>query len=215
MTTTQRTRVKVCGMTQTVDITAATNAGVDAVGVISKVPVDSRREVSRERARTLVRSVPPFVTSVLVTMPTAAEDALDLLEHVDPDVVQLHGVQSAGLIETMEWDRPVVAALDVDDEDAIRDLDGTADAILVDSTDETGAGGTGETHDWDRAREYVTSLATPVILAGGLTPENVGSAVERVRPFAVDVASGVEDANGKDHAAIDRFVSAAQSREDT
>ncbi len=90
---------------------------------------------------------------------------------------------------------------------AIEDYADHADALLVDSVDADGGGGTGETHDWERTRNLVDSLDVPVVLAGGLTPENVAEAVETVKPFAVDVASGVESAGGKkDHDAVERFV---------
>ncbi|MFT4884695.1 MAG: phosphoribosylanthranilate isomerase, partial [Natronomonas sp.] len=91
--------------------------------------------------------------------------------------------------------------------------DTVADALLVDSLDESGAGGTGETHDWDRTAELVDTLESPVVLAGGLTPENVGEAVRRVEPFAVDVASGVEAEPGrKDSEAVAAFVRAGGER---
>jgi phosphoribosylanthranilate isomerase len=87
----------------------------------------------------------------------------------------------------------------------------SADAVLVDSVDDAGGGGTGETHDWDRTREFADSVDVPVVLAGGLTPENVGEAVETVEPYGVDTASGVEHEGGlKDHDAVRAFVAAAR-----
>ena len=89
-----------------------------------------------------------------------------------------------------------------------------ADLLLVDSTDEEGAGGTGETHDWAQTRAVVEQFETPVALAGGLTPDNVGKAVDSVGPFAVDTASGVEATGGtKDHEAVRRFVERARRPE--
>jgi phosphoribosylanthranilate isomerase len=89
-----------------------------------------------------------------------------------------------------------------------------ANAVLVDSTDEDGAGGTGETHDWERTRDIRAGIETPLILAGGLTPENVAEAVETVDPFGVDTASGVERAGGeKDHDAVAAFVDRATGGE--
>jgi phosphoribosylanthranilate isomerase len=96
---------------------------------------------------------------------------------------------------------------------AAGDLDTVADALVVDSLDEAGAGGTGETHDWAATRELVTSLASPIVLAGGLTPDNVAAAVEAVDPYAVDVAGGVEDRPGRtDPEAVTAFVRAAGAR---
>jgi phosphoribosylanthranilate isomerase len=102
----------------------------------------------------------------------------------------------------------VVAAVDAGDDVAA--LDGHADALLVDSTDESGAGGTGETHDWERAAALVEDLDTPVVLAGGLAPANVGRAVRTVRPYAVDVASGVERDGAVDPERVRSFVAAAR-----
>jgi len=125
----------------------------------------------------------------------------------------------------------LVAVVDPEADDLAAYAD-PADAVLVDSLDDAGAGGTGETHDWERTRELVASLDVPVILAGGLTPENVAEAVETVRPFAVDTASGVErspsdrdarrgaerndgvESSGgvKDHDAVRAFVANATGR---
>jgi phosphoribosylanthranilate isomerase len=108
-------------------------------------------------------------------------------------------------------DASVVAAVDADaDLAAYADA---VDALLVDSTDERGAGGTGETHDWERTRERTADLDVPVILAGGLTPENVAEAVATVDPYAVDTATGVEREGGlKDHDAVTAFVARAGGR---
>jgi len=204
------TRVKLCGQTTASDLAAAVDAGADAVGVIADVSVDTPREVTVERARTLLAQVPPFVTGVLVTMPGCTEEATDLVESVDPDAVQVHG-QSPDETRLLRatLDRPLVPAVDVADD--VTAHAPHADAVLLDSTDEQGGGGTGEVHDWDRASDLVESLDVPVVLAGGLTPANVAAAVERVDPFAVDVASGVESAGGaKDHDAMRQFVAAAQ-----
>ncbi len=204
------TRVKICGMTDRADLAAALDAGADAVGLVSEVPVETPREITPERARTLADAVPPFVTSVLVTMPEDIDDLCDLVDAVGPDVVQLHGEFAAADLATIPEIMPVIRALDVDEEDAIRRAADHADAVLIDSTDEQGAGGTGETHDWVRSREYVEGLDVPVVLAGGLTPANVREAVAQVRPYAVDVASGVEGPDGKDADAVAAFVSAAK-----
>ena len=202
----QRTRVKICGMTNTSDINAAVTVGSDAIGVICDVPVDTPRDVSRTRAAELIAAVPPFVTSVLVTMPTNESDAIELIDTLQPDAVQLHGVDSLSMINAIRDHCSVIVALDATDAETVHAIDAVADMLLLDSTDEQGAGGTGETTDWERAHELVNAVTTPVVLAGGLTPENVADAVSAVRPFGVDVASGVEGNDGKDHDAIAQFV---------
>ena len=205
------TRAKVCGLTTALDLRAAVDAGADAVGVVAAVPVDSPREVSVETARDLLASAPPLVSSVLVTMPETAERAVELADSVAPDVLQLHGDLPVGDVAYVaaNTDVDVLKAVDATDGGAGR-YDDVVDALLVDSVGEDGGGGTGRTHDWNATREFAASVDSPVVLAGGLTPENVGDAVEAVDPFAVDVASGVEVAPGeKDHDAVREFVANA------
>jgi len=207
-----QTRVKICGLTNPADLEVAIDAGTDAVGVIAEVPVDTPRDVSPTRARELLEGVPPFVTGVLVTMPETPAAALELLESVEPDALQIHGGLSPSEVKTVgeATDRDLIVAVDADDLSQLRAYDGVADALLVDSVDAHGGGGTGETHDWERTRGAIDGLESPVILAGGLTPDNVAEAVATVEPFAVDVASGVEaDGGTKDHPAVARFVTGA------
>ena len=205
------TRAKVCGITREADLDAAVDADADALGFTADVTVDTPREIDLERAADLVAAVPPFVTSVLVTMPETVERAIEVVETVAPDAVQLHGALDPDEVAAVGSEIPskVLAAVDAEDS-AIEAYATAADALLVDSVDEQGGGGTGETHDWERTRDLVTDLDVPVVLAGGLTPANVAEAVETVRPFAVDVASGVErDGGVKDHEAVRAFVERA------
>ncbi|MGB9931570.1 phosphoribosylanthranilate isomerase [Haloarcula amylolytica] len=202
------TRVKICGVTDGADRDAVVAAGADAVGIIHGVPVDTPREVDEETAETLAGGVPPFVTSVLVTMPTTVQEAVRRTDRIEPDAVQVHDGLSPAELGALDSriTQDIVAVVE-GDAPAIEDYASHADALLVDSVDADGGGGTGETHDWERTRDLVDSLDVPVVLAGGLTPENVAEAVETVEPFAVDVASGVESAGGKkDRDAVDRFV---------
>ncbi|EMA36241.1 phosphoribosylanthranilate isomerase [Halococcus hamelinensis] len=202
------TRAKLCGLTRGDDLHAAVDAGADMVGFVTGVPIETPRELDPEAAADLVDRVPDGVTSVLVTMPDSPAAGADLVDRVGADAIQVHGFSAEEIDElAAATDRSVFAAVDAAD-----DLSGytAADAIVLDSTDEHGAGGTGETHDWERAREVVADLDTPVLLAGGLTPENVASAVRTAEPFGVDVSSGVEEAGGKkDHDALRRFVERA------
>lgn len=215
------TRVKICGISSEQDLRVAVDAGADAVGFLVDVPVDTPREVNPARAAELAAAVPPFVTSVLVTMPSAPERTVDLVDTVSPDVVQIHGDASAGDLAYLSAnvETNVVMAVDADALGTAHRYDDIADALLVDSVDEDGAGGTGRTHDWSRTRELCDAVDVPVVLAGGLTPENVGDAVRTVDPFAVDVASGVErsrvDDATKDPDAVRRFVTEARRAEPT
>ncbi|WP_135820995.1 phosphoribosylanthranilate isomerase [Halostella litorea] len=206
------TRAKVCGITREADLRAAVEAGADAVGVVCDVPVDTPREVSPERAADLVAAVPPFVTSVLVTMPDSAAAAADLAGRVGPDAVQAHGDLAPDAVADLAdaVDAAVIKSVDAAKPERAADYDGVADALLVDSVDDAGGGGTGETHDWERTRAATRDLDAPLVLAGGLTPDNVADAARTVEPFAVDVASGVEAEPGrKDHDAVRAFVARA------
>ncbi|GAD52820.1 LOW QUALITY PROTEIN: phosphoribosylanthranilate isomerase [Halarchaeum acidiphilum MH1-52-1] len=203
-----RARVKVCGLTNAADVETAVEAGADALGFIVDVPVDTPREIDPETAAALVADVPPFVTSVLVTM--ADSDAIPALrETVGSDVVQVHGDIDPDDLDALagDLDAGIVKTADAADPETARAHAAAADACLVDSTDASGAGGTGRTHDWAATRDLARDLDTPVVLAGGLTPANVAEAVRTVEPFAVDVASGVESEGGvKDAEAVRAFV---------
>ena len=203
------TRVKICGIARQSDLDVAVDAGADAIGLIAGVTVDTPREITLEQATDLAASVPPLVSSVLVTMPGDAEQARERVEQVQPDIVQLHAIDPEIVAALEDAPAKVVAVVDPTDPD-IESYAEAADALLVDSVDAEGGGGTGETHDWERTRDLVADLDVPIVLAGGLTPENVAEAVETVDPFAVDVASGVESEGGvKDHDAVRTFIQRA------
>jgi phosphoribosylanthranilate isomerase len=140
-------------------------------------------------------------------MPDSVAAARDLRERVGADAIQVHAGLDPGDVADLAETDTVVAAVDADDPATAPAFDGTADALIVDSVGAEGGGGTGRTHDWTATRDLREDLVTPVVLAGGLTPENVAEAVRSVDPFAVDVASGVERTGGeKDHDAVTAFV---------
>lgn len=217
------TRVKICGLTSERDVTTVVDAGADALGFIVDVPVDSPRELTADRAAELVASVPPFASTVLVTMPESAERAVELVERVQPDTVQLHGDLSPAAASAVSERVPAntIKAVDADEPERCAAYVDAVDALLVDSADAKGGGGTGETHDWTRTAAVAADLDAPVVLAGGLTPENVVAAVETVDPYGVDVASGVEhetateDGSRKDPDAVEQFVARAKQAEPT
>lgn len=204
-----RVRVKICGHTRPADIDASIQAGADAIGVITDVSVETPRAVNRDTARDLLATIPPFVTGVAVTMPENATEALRVVDAVQPDALQVHGPFPPDELQILaaRIDIPLIRALAVTDRDAIKVASEHADGILLDNVDDDGGGGTGEQTDWTRAAELVRAVPTPIILAGGLTPDTVADAIRTVRPYGVDVASGVE-ANGgvKNHDAVHRFV---------
>ena len=205
-------RVKICGVTNDRDLRAVERAGADAVGLIADVPVDTPREIPLDGAAALADAAPPFLTTTLVTMPESVEAAVETAEAVGADVIQVHGDLDPEELRAIRGSirAKLIAAVDAEEPDRVRAVAPAVDAVLMDSVDDAGAGGTGETHDWDATAGVAASVDAPVVLAGGLTPHNVAKAVEAVRPFAVDVASGVERSGGqKDHDALDAFVANA------
>jgi phosphoribosylanthranilate isomerase len=209
-------RVKICGVTEETDLRAVAAAGADAVGVITEVPVDTPREITPDRAAALIEAAPPFLSTVLVTMPSSSARAIELAGTVAADAIQMHGGVTPEELQDVrrETGAAVIPALDAADVDRIRTYDGVADAILIDSTSDSGAGGTGEVHDWEATRKLVAELSTPVVLAGGLTADNVAAAARTAAPYAVDVSTGVERTGGrKDHEQVRSFVRNAAGAE--
>ncbi len=205
-------RTKICGITAKDDLELAVGAGADAIGLLVDVPVETPREIDCATAQSLVDATPPFVSTVLVTMPDTVANARSLHSRVGADAIQIHGLDPTAvrtLHEKTEAD--VIAAVAPE---RAREYDDCCDGLLVDSLDDDGAGGTGTTHDWDQTRACVAETTTPVIVAGGLTPENVADAIEQTRPYGVDVASGVEQTGGrKRSSAVTAFITAARSAE--
>lgn len=206
------TRVKICGITAGDDLEAAVAAGADALGFTVSVPVDTPREIAPEQARTLIDAVPPFVSTVLVTMPDDLQETAALIDETAPDAVQVHGDLSVDDLADLRdaVDARVIRAIATTEVDAAGRAAAVADALLVDAATESGRGGTGQTADWERTRTLCREIDVPMILAGGLTPDTVAAAVRTVEPYAVDVASGVERTGGrKDHDAVAAFVANA------
>ena len=192
------TRIKICGITSREELDVVVEAGVDAVGFVTEVPVETHRKLTRNETCELVEATPPFVTTVAVVMPEDEENAAELARETDADAVQIHnGVGVAGAAEHAK----VIERVEFDGEPHE-----DADAVILDSTDAQGAGGTGETTDWGEAARFVEESEPPVVLAGGLEPSNVREAVEHIQPFAVDVSTGVERGDSKDDILVKKFV---------
>jgi phosphoribosylanthranilate isomerase len=207
-------RVKICGITQKEDLEFAVNAGADAVGFVVGVP-SSLRNISLRKASNLIKQVPPFVKSVLVTVPKSLEELEDILKILNPGAIQIHGANMDEKVRDKLPNRLLIRAVNANVKDAIIKAEEEAkifDAIILDSFIEGKYGGTGITHDWRLSRKVKQAIhPKPLILAGGLTPENVADAVQAVEPYAVDVSSGVEWQPGiKDHQKILKFVENAK-----
>jgi len=200
-----RTRAKICGITRLEDALAAVEYGADAIGLVFYKP--SPRYVSIEQAATISAGLPPFVSVVaLFVDPTQAEVNV-VLSRVRIDVLQFHGEESE--VACAQYSLPYLKVIRVKtDTNLIQYAQayGTAKALLLDTYSEHAVGGTGQVFDWSL---IPNNLSVPIILAGGLTPENVNEAVKQVKPYAVDVSGGVETSKGiKNSVKIAAFMAA-------
>ena len=207
--------IKICSLREPHQAEFAVSAGADAVGLIFAT---ARRRVTVERAQEIVRELRRLdrdgrvlVVGVFVDQP--ADEVNGIVDRVGLDLVQLHGSETPDFV--MQIERPVIKIVraELDEFDptlgGYRALTAPPAAYLVDGASSVAAGGTGEQADWGSARCLARS--TKVILAGGLTPENVGDAIRTVRPFGVDVSSGVETDGVKDRTKVLVFVEAARA----
>ena len=201
------TRIKICGITGISEALDACEAGVDALGFIFHPP--SSRHLEIDQAAAIRKALPPFVTPVAVLVNPTREYADEIVHRVQIDLLQFHGEEEDEFCTG--FDRPYIKAIRVTDSaDLVQEEKRypQSSAILLDTHSDTVYGGTGESFDWKRA-QY--GGRKPVILAGGLTPENVPQALSIAHPFGVDVSSGVETGGRKDSEKMFSFCSAVRS----
>lgn len=192
------TAIKVCGLTRVDDALAAARLGANAIGVV--LYSESPRFVTHEQARRIVDAVPPFVTTVALMVNPSAEQVNGVIEQVRPALLQFHGDESPEFCTSFSV--PYIKALRVKPETDLLQYSRTyasAKGLLLDAFVAGTRGGTGAVFDWSLIPR---ELSLPLILAGGLNPDNVSEAIRRVRPWAVDVSSGVEVEKGKKDAAL-------------
>ncbi|MCP3662531.1 MAG: phosphoribosylanthranilate isomerase [Gammaproteobacteria bacterium] len=203
-----RTRIKICGITRVEDALSAIEAGADAIGLVFYPP--SPRGVTPEQAAEIVASLPPFVTVVGLFVNADREEIERVLSITRLDLLQFHGDESVE--DCAGFGRPYIKAVRMrDDVDLvkIRSRYKEASALLLDAYQKGVPGGTGSAFDWDRIPE---ALAGDIVLAGGLSPQNVEQAVQSVHPYAVDVSGGVEKEEGiKDADKIVAFIRGVES----
>ena len=204
-------RVKICGITRLDDALAACEAGADALGFNFAVEAKGKgRYIAPEDAAKIIERLPPFVTIVAVCVNEPAERLREYLRFVD--FVQLHGDETPEV--SREVGHRAIKAFRAGPHFAVEGMsryEGAA-AFLLDAYVPGQSGGTGRTCDWDVARAAVHAATRPLILAGGLTPENVAESVRMVKPYGVDVSGGVESEPGKkDHDRIRDFIAHAKS----
>lgn len=203
----RRTRIKICGITQVDSALAAANAGADAIGLVFYA--GSSRAVNAAQAAAICAALPPFVSTIGLFVDASADEINAVLNAVPLSALQFHGDEAPDFCA--RFARPYLKALrmrpDLDLFAATEQFAG-ASALLLDTYRAGVAGGTGEVFDWERVPR---ELASRIVLAGGLNPDNVAQAVAQVRPYAVDVSGGVESAPGvKDVARIHSFVAAVR-----
>lgn len=202
------TRIKCCGMTRVEDALLAARLGADAIGLVFSAR--SRRHVTIEQAQVIGRALPPFVTTVALFMDDDAARVREAIAAVQPDLLQFHGRESDAWCA--QFGRPFVKAIamggDADAPPAWQAYP-HATALLLDSHGVGEVGGSGKAFDWSRVP---AELPRPLVLAGGLNPDNVARAIHTARPWAVDVASGIEAAPGvKDAAKLAAFIQAVRT----
>lgn len=203
-------KVKICGITNEDDARVAVEAGADALGFI--LYRKSPRFVEAEAVKRIIDGLPPFVAAVGVFVNEDAAAVRRIMDECGLTLAQLHGDESATYCEGLG--RPSMKALRLKDRGtflALAEFQGRANvrAFVLDAFSDQAYGGTGQTVDWTLAAE--AARASRVLLAGGLTPDNVAEAIRQVRPYGVDVSSGVEVRPGKkDHVKVRTFIEAAR-----
>jgi len=205
-------RVKICGLTRSRDVRAAVSLGADAIGLV--FARGSKRLVDADNARKLVKSVPAFVTRVGLFLDQDAGFVESILGRVSLSLLQFHGDEEADFCR--RFGLPYIKAVSMQSAQALADAQlayPDAAGLLLDSHETGGLGGTGTVFDWNHIRQgYLVEGRLPLVLAGGLTVGNVRQAVQQVKPWAVDVSSGVEDEPGiKNAVAMQKFIEEAKS----
>jgi len=203
-----RVKVKICGITRVPDALAACEAGADAVGLMFYEA--SPRFITRARAAEIVAALPPFVAKVGVFVDAPEDEVRRTINECGLDTLQFHGQESPEYCR--QFGLKVIKAFRIRTAESLAATRAyTQETWLLDSHVEGVAGGTGKSFNWDIAAAAVREGGR-VLLAGGLTPENAAQAVQQVRPFGLDVSSGVESAQGvKDPAKIRAFIQAAHA----
>lgn len=208
-------KAKICGINSLSEMKIALDSGADAIGFLVGITHLAEDKIDIPTACELSKRVPPFVSSVAVTHLQTAMDIISLLKQLKVDTVQLHNDIDLTEIVKIRNALPylkIIKSVSITGKESVliaRKYVGYADGIILDSRTKERLGGTGITHDWSISRTIVEESPIPVILAGGLTPDNLREAIETVHPYAVDVNSGVETKQKKDLEKVKQFVQIA------
>ncbi|MFC2994556.1 phosphoribosylanthranilate isomerase [Acinetobacter sichuanensis] len=210
-----RTRAKICGITRIQDIQSAVQAGADAIGFVFFEP--SPRYVSALQAQPLAQAIPPYVNIVGLFVNASAEEIAQVLKQVPLDIIQFHGdetpeqCQQIAQFNQRRWYKAIQIKPDMENSEIIATIwqyqQAGASAMLLDAWHPELKGGTGHSFDWSQ----FPKLDIPLILAGGLNPDNVEDAIHTTQAYAVDVSGGIEAAKGiKDQQLIEKFMQGVQ-----
>lgn len=203
-----RTRVKICGITRVEDALSAVEQGADAIGLVFYAP--SPRCVTIQQAAKISAALPPLTSVVALFVNPTQQEVNAVLAEVHIDLLQFHGDESE--VACMQYGLPYLKAIRVkSDTNLIQYAEAfmSAKALLLDAHSDTAVGGTGQVFDWNLIPKH---MPKPIILAGGLTLDNVKEAIQQVQPYAVDVSGGVEQAKGiKDATKIAEFMAAVSA----
>lgn len=200
------TRVKICGMTDPDVAKKIGELGVDMIGAIVDVDVETPREVSSSQAGKIFKATPSTTEKVVVSMLTEVDEGVNIVEKLDPDYLQIHNYIDPAKMKRIreETGKAIVSVIGIPKEEARKEeifekvvtLSTCSDILLLDTASQKG-GGSGNVHNWNLSREIRRNTNLPIMLAGGLNHRNVGRAIGVVDPFAVDLSSGVESEPGK------------------
>lgn len=209
-------KVKICGIKSVKDANKAIEYGADAIGLLVGRIHPSKDFITKELSKKIVDSVPPFCSTVMVTHLRDTNKIIKLAKYIGVNTIQLHGGSTITEIKKIKKSLPnvkIYRAFHVIDKNVLNEVkkfENYIDAVLLDSLNiKTGqVGGTGKIHDWDLSRKVVKISQKPVILAGGLNPSNVEKAIKQVKPFGIDINSGVKNKKGmKDYNKLKKFIS--------
>lgn len=188
------TKIKICGITNKIDAINASGLNVDMLGFVfyKKSP----RYVTAEKARDIINELPPSIARVGVFVDADKKEVSDIALDCQLDMLQLHGNEDPDYCLSFEDSYKVIKAFRIKDKSSLKGINNyNVDFYMLDTYSKMSAGGTGKAFDWKIIDGF--ELLRPVILSGGLTPDNVADAIDRVLPYGVDVSSGVEDSPGK------------------
>ena len=210
-------KCKICGTGSFADLKCAVDAKADAIGFLMGITHKTQDAVTPEEAAAMVKTLPPFIEPIAVTHLQDAESIIDIVQRSRCTTLQIQNTISlediAMIRDALAYVR-IIKAVHVMDTSAVKtaqEVTVYADAIILDTRTPERLGGTGLTHDWSISAKIVQASNIPVILAGGLTPENVATAIHQVRPYAVDVHTGVKINDARDSEKTKAFVEAAHT----